>query len=143
MYLIDNQLTGFTGTGLSSLTNLQLSDNQLTSFNGTGLSGLTELILSVNLLTGLDVSPMVSLTSLILNDKDGGNPLSASANDSILDQLEANNLENGEFYTTGGRTAAGTGDYDTLISRGWTISGADLVSVVRKLRVKGVGQLNP
>jgi hypothetical protein len=77
-----------------------------------------------------------------MNGKAGGNPLSASANDSILDQLEANGLEGGNFYTTGGRTSAGTADYDTLISRGWTIEGADLVSVVRKLRVKGVGQLN-
>ena len=63
--------------------------------------------------------------------------------DSILNQLEANSLENGQFYTIGGRTAAGTDDYNTLISRGWTIEGADLPSVVRKLRVKGVGQLNP
>jgi hypothetical protein len=71
----------------------------------------------------------------------------ASVNNSLLAKLAANELSNdwnyGQFYTTGGRTSAGTGDYDTLISRGWIIEGADLVSAVRKLRVKGVGQLNP
>ena len=138
-----NQLISFDGTDLTSLTDLTLNNNQLTSFNGTGLSGLTGLGLDGNLLTGLDISSLESLISLIMNGKAGGNPLSASANDSILDQLEANGLTDGIFITTGGRTAAGTADYDTLISRGWTIEGADLVSVVRKLRVKGVGQLNP
>jgi hypothetical protein len=92
----------------------------------------------VTTLTSVDVSGLSSLTYLNLND----NPIIASANDSILDQLEANGLTDGSFITTGGRTSAGTGDYDTLISRGWTIEGADLVSAVRKLRVKGVGQLN-
>jgi Leucine-rich repeat (LRR) protein len=138
-----NFLTSFDGTGLSGLTGLSLSDNQLTSFNGTGLSGLTGLVLDGNLLTGLDISSLESLINLIMNEKAGGNPLSASANDSILNQFVTNGLENGAFTTIGGRTAAGTGDYDTLISRGWTIEGADLVSAVRKLRVKGVGQLNP
>ena len=141
--LYGNLLTLFDGTGLFGLTDLDLGNNQLTSFDGTDLSRLTSLTLGGNLLTGLDVSPMVNLTSLTLNDKDDSNPLTASANDSILDQLKTNGLENGVFYTIGGRTSAGTGGYDTLITRGWTITGADLVSVVRKLRVKGVGQLNP
>jgi hypothetical protein len=141
--LNNNQLTSFDGTGLSSLTDLNLEGNLLTSFIGTGLSGLTGLVLAGNLLTGLDISSLESLINLTMNGKAGDNPLSASANDSILDQLEANGLTDGSFITTGGRTSAGTGDYDTLISRGWTIEGADLVSVVRKLRVKGVGQLNP
>jgi hypothetical protein len=157
-------LTSFIGTGLSSLTTLLLySNHQLVSFNGTGLSSLTDLgfqdnyqlttfiggdmglikVLNfggwgVTTLTSVDVSGLSSLTTLDLRN----NPLIASANDSILDQLEANGLADGTFITIGGRTSAGTGDYDTLISRGWTIEGADLVSAVRKLRVKGVGQLN-
>jgi hypothetical protein len=122
---------------------LALDGNLLTSFIGTGLSGLTGLALDGNLLTGLDISSLESLINLTMNGKAGGNPLTASANDSILNQFVTNGLENGAFTTISGRTAAGTGDYDTLISRGWTIEGADLVSVVRKLRVKGVGQLNP
>jgi Leucine-rich repeat (LRR) protein len=162
--LSGNLLTSFIGTGLSSLTTLLLySNHQLVSFNGTGLSRLTNLGFQdnyqlttfiggdmnsiqslpfgswgVTTLTSVDVSGLSSLTYLNLND----NPIIASENDSILDQLEANGLTDGSFITIGGRTAAGTADYDTLISRGWTIEGADLVSAVRKLRVKGVGQLN-
>jgi hypothetical protein len=141
--LNSNQLTEFDGTGLTSLTQLDLGGNQLSEFDGTGLSNLTQLGLSNNQLTGLDISSMVNLTNLYFVGKDGSNPLTASANDSILNQFVTNGLENGAFTTIGGRTSAGTADYDTLISRGWTIEGADLVSAVRKLRVKGVGQLNP
>jgi hypothetical protein len=134
-----NQLTEFDGTGLTSLTGLALNSNQLSEFDGTGLTSLTGLDLGSNQLTLFDGTGLSSLVALNLNN----NPIIASENDSILDQLEANGLENGTFLTTGGRTAAGTADYDTLIGRGWTIEGADLVSAVRKLRVKGVGQLNP
>jgi hypothetical protein len=69
------------------------------------------------------------------------NPLTPEANDSILDTLELNGLENGEFYTSNGRTVAGTSDYNTLISRNWTIQGADLISTGGR-RV-GIRRRNP
>jgi Leucine-rich repeat (LRR) protein len=139
----NNQLTEFDGTPLTSLIYLDLKSNQLSEFDGTGLSSLTGLNLGTNQLTTLGISNMDYLQYLFVDS----NLLTPSVNNSLLVKLAANELSNdwnyGQFYTTGGRTSAGTGDYDTLISRGWTIEGADLVSVVRKLRVKGVGQLNP
>jgi hypothetical protein len=97
-----------------------------------------------NQLTSLDVLPMTSLSDLFLTDPYGlnGNPMTATANNTILSGLVTNGNSNGNFYTSGGRTAAGTSDYDTLIANNWNILGADLVSAVRKLRVKGVGQIN-
>ena len=125
------------------VTYLDLNNNQLSEFDGTGLSSLTGLNLGNNQLTTLGISNMDYLQYLFVDS----NLLTPSVNNSLLVKLAANELSNdwnyGRFYTTGGRTSAGTGDYDTLISRGWIIEGADLVSAVRKLRVKGVGQLNP
>ncbi len=46
-----NQLTSFSGTGLTSLAFLDLDNNDLTSFEGTKLTSLTELSLSHNQLT--------------------------------------------------------------------------------------------
>jgi hypothetical protein len=122
---------------------LYLNNNQLSEFDGTPLTSLTQLYLQDNQLTTLGISNMDYLQYLYVND----NLLTASVNNSLLTKLAANELSNdwnyGEFYTTGGRTSAGTDDYDYLIANGWDISGADLVSAVRKLRVKGVGQINP
>jgi hypothetical protein len=138
LYLNSNQLTSFDGTGLSSLSTLGLGGNQLTSFDGTGLSSLSALGLNSNQLTSFDGTGLTSLITLSLQD----NPITPEANDSILDTLELNGLESGIFQTFGGRTAAGTSDYNTLISRGWSISGADLPTPPSsgKLRIKGVGQ---
>jgi Leucine-rich repeat (LRR) protein len=106
LYLYNNQLTSFDGTGLSSLTALSLSSNQLTSFDGTGLSGLTNLNLA-------------------------GNSLDASDNDSILAQLDDNGVENGFFFGTYDvndetqallRTSGSNSDYNSLISKGWLIN---------------------
>jgi hypothetical protein len=79
------------------------------------------------------------LQYLYVNDT----PLTPSINNSLLAQLAANELANdwdtGQFSTQGGRTSAGTTDYDYLIANGWTITGADLVVVGSgKLRIKGV-----
>ncbi len=142
--LSSNQLTSFTGTGLSSLTYLYLSDNPLTSFTGTGLSSLTYLDLYNHQLTSLDITNLTGLQYLYFN----GDFVTPSTNNSLLAQLAANELANdwdsGEFYTTGGRTSAGTADYDYLITNNWVVDGADLVPVGNgKLRVKGIGQLNP
>jgi Leucine-rich repeat (LRR) protein len=165
LYLNGNQLTSFDGTGLTSLTYLDLHDNQLTSFDGTGLSSLIELNLNYNQLTSFDGTDLTSLTYLSLEgnqltsfDPTGldvlqylyidNNPFTnpTSTNNSLLAQLAANELSNGwnsgEFTTTGGRTSAGTSDYDYLIANGWNLQGLDLPtpppSGNGKLRIKGV-----
>ena len=122
-----NQLTSFDGTGLTSLTQLYLGDNQLTSFDGTGLTSLTTLILYSNQLTTIDVSNLTSLTYLeLFNTEYGSNPMTPESNNSVLSQLDNNGLSGGGFYTTGGRTSAGTADYDALVAKGWALSGLDL-----------------
>ena len=136
-----NGLTSFNGTGLSGLTTVDLSANMITSFDGTDLTSLTQLYLAGNLLTGLDVSPMTSLTSLILNDKEGANPLTSAANNSILDQLVANGLENGNFSTINWRTDKGTADFNTLINRGWEIKGANLKPTFKLATSSGTFQI--
>jgi Leucine-rich repeat (LRR) protein len=140
LYLYSNQLTEFDGTPLTSLTDLNLSDNQLTEFDGTPLTSLTGLDLGTNQLTTLDISNMDYLQNLYVND----NLLTASVNNSLLTKLAANELSNGwtygEFYTTGGRTSAGTDDYDYLINEGWDISGADLILTPTFITSKAVEQ---
>ena len=163
LYLQNNQLTGFTGTGLSSLTTLELYNNQLTSFDGTGLSSLTQLYLTNNQLTSFDGTGLSSLIYLWLQNNTILN--TPENNDTILAQLASLGTSNGQFYALGGRTAASDVDYDILISRGWNIQlvqssgggggsyggyyyyyggsgiGEDNL-IVRKLRVKGVRQIN-
>jgi hypothetical protein len=56
----------------------------------------------------------------------GTNPITPEANNSILAQLDENGLSMGYFITTGGRTSAGTSDYNSLIGKMWNIQGADL-----------------
>jgi hypothetical protein len=85
-------------------------------------------------------------------------------NDIILAQLSSLGTSNGSFYTLGGRTASSDVDYDILVSRNWNIQlvqssgggggyyyyggggsgigGDNLIVRNRKLRVKGIGQLN-
>jgi hypothetical protein len=164
-------LTSFDGTGLSGLTGLSLNGNPLTSFyggdmtqitslnfpgdwsittletfDGGNMTGLTYLVLAGNQLTSFDGTNLTSLNTLNLENNPSIN--TTSINNSLLVQLAANELANawgyGEFYTTGGRTSAGTTDYDYLIANNWVVDGADLVpTVTGKLRVKGVGQINP
>ena len=146
LYLNGNQLTEFDGTPLTSLTVLGLNNNQLTEFDGTGLTSLTELDLGSNQLSSINLTGLNFLQYLYVNDNPSIN--TTSINNSLLAQLAANELVNdwgyGFFYTTGGRTSAGTTDYDYLIANSWDVQGADLVVVgTGKLRVKGVGQINP
>jgi hypothetical protein len=165
--LYNIQLTSFDGTGLTSLTGLnlggnqltsldgfilptsltilELNENQLTSFDGTGLSSLMGVSLENNQLTSINISGLTVLQYLYTQ----GNPSinTPSINNSLLDQLAANELannwDNGTLYTTGGRTSAGTTDYDYLIANGWNLSGLDLtggnggVNIYGKLRIKG------
>ncbi len=144
LYLMNNQLTTFDGTDLGSLEDLDLFNNLLTSFDGTGLINLTGLGIQNNQLTSIDISNLNLLHFLYID----GNPSinNPSVNNTFLAKLaaneEANNWNDGSLSTTGGRTSAGTIDYDYLIANGWYIEGADLVPTgTGKLRVKGVGQL--
>lgn len=110
--------------------------------DGNVSGDITSLDLSSIQLTSLDITGLNVLQILYVNN----NLLTSSVNDSLLAKLAANELANdwnsGQFVTTGGRTAAGTSDYDYLIANGWYIDGANLpVTGTGKLRVKGVGQL--
>ena len=153
--LRDNQLTEFDGTDLTSLLELELSGNQLTTIVGFLFpTSLTNLQLgssrkNLNNLTSVDLSSLVNLTSLDLKSNQlttldisnmdylnylyvSNNLLTPSVNNSLLTKLAANELSNdwdsGGFYTSGGRTSAGTADYDYLITNNWTVEGVDLVS---------------
>jgi hypothetical protein len=66
--LYANQLTTFSGTGLSALTSLTLNSNQLTTFSGTGLSALTDLNLGSNSLTTFSGTGLSALTQLNLSN---------------------------------------------------------------------------
>jgi len=148
--LSGNQLTSFDGRGLSSVTLLDLKDNPLTTFIGGDLQLLSKIDLrgrgflsgwNITTLESIDITDMDNLQYLYVEDNRSIN--NKSVNNSLLAKLAANELANdwdsGEFFTGGGRTSAGTTDYDYLISNSWNISGADSVS--RKLRVRGIQSL--
>jgi hypothetical protein len=126
---------------------LRLNANPLTTFIGGDMGEITELDFTswnITTLESFDISGMDTLQYLYVND----NPLTPVINNALLTKLAANELANnwdgGELITSGGRTSAGTTDYDYLIANNWNVQGADLVPTgTGKLRVKGVGQLNP
>jgi Leucine-rich repeat (LRR) protein len=65
----NNRITSFDATGLGALTNINLQGNRFRSFtNGTGLSSVTSLDLSNNLLTTFSGEGLSSLTSLNLSN---------------------------------------------------------------------------
>jgi len=137
-----NSLTSFDGTGLSSVTLLDLKDNPLVTFIGGDLQLLSTIDLrnigfgginsgwNITTLESIDITGMDNLQYLFIEN----NPLinNPSVNNSLLQKLAANQLANeweeGEFYTTVGRTSTGTTDYDYLIAKGWTVEGVDLSS---------------
>lgn len=133
--LWNNQLTTFDGTGLESLTQLNLSSNSITTLDLSSLSNLTVLNLVDNQLTSFDTTGLSSLTTLYLESSDeiGGNQLTTSANNSILDQLNSNNLNGGTFVSINGRTSTGTADYNSLISKGWNLLGLDLITIIPEI----------
>jgi Leucine-rich repeat (LRR) protein len=141
LFLNQNNISDFNSiSGLTSnLINIDFGFNSLTSINVSSLTGLTSLALYNNLLTNIDITGLSNLITLYLQD----NPITPEANDSILDTLELNGLEYGNFQTFGGRTAAGTSDYNTLISRNWAIQGADLVGPPSTSRRVGIRRRNP
>jgi hypothetical protein len=95
----DNLLTSFDGTGLSSLTSLVIYNNQLTTFSGTGLSSLTYLDLYNNQLTTFSGTGLSSLTTLYLNS----NQLTtfSSTGLSSLTSLQLNSNQLTSFDGTG------------------------------------------
>ena len=99
LYLGNNQLTTFSGTGLSTLITLYIDNNQLTAFSGTGLSALTDLNLGNNQLTEFSGVGLSALTSLNL----GNNQITTfSGTDlSLLAQLYLSNNQLTEFSATG------------------------------------------
>lgn len=120
LYLSDNQLTSFNGTGLSSLQRLLMGNNQLTSFNSTDLNNVYQIVIDNNQLTSLNVSNLNLLNSLTMySSKTGGNPMTPSANDTIINKFLqnaiANNFSAGYFESIGGRTSASSSAYNSLI----------------------------
>jgi hypothetical protein len=92
---------------------------------------------------------MVNLISLFLADVYGlnGNPMTSTANNAILaafvSHIGNTGSEKKYISTTGGRTSAGTADYNTLINDGYDLIGFELItppppSGNGKLRIKGV-----
>jgi hypothetical protein len=70
------------------------------------------------------------MSSLHLEDNNHNiyNPITTSINNSILNKLNSNNIDDGIFRSINGRTSIGTADYNSLISRGWTLMGLDLIT---------------
>jgi len=146
LFLDGNSLTSFDGTGLSALNNLTLAGNPLTSFIGGDMgqvSGLDFNGWDITTLTSVDISGLSNLRFLDLQDN---NQLTPTINNSILSTLVSNGLvfDGGKipyhFYASGGRTQAGTSDYNTLISRGWSLSGLDVVIPPTFITSKSVGE---
>jgi Leucine-rich repeat (LRR) protein len=120
-------LETFDGTGLSSLTSLNLSGNPLTTFIG-GDMGITELDFSsvlggwnITTLETCDIAGLSGLTNLNLT----GNQLTPQNWDSILsDLVDLGNDQGSLIFSTAQRTAISNNDYtelaDTLM---WTIDG--------------------
>jgi hypothetical protein len=113
-----NPLVTFIGGDLQLLSTIDLRNRGLSSLDGWNITTLESI----------DITGMDNLRYLYVANNTSIN--NTSVNNSLLAKLAANELVNdwgsGKFYTTGGRTSAGTDDYDYLINEGWTIEGADL-----------------
>ena len=141
--LRQNQLTSFSGNGLGLLTELNLTNNPITTFTSSGMSNLTILVLTGNQLTSLNISGLTNLNELYIANLAFGpsNNITTSINNSILDVLNSNNVNGGTFRSLNGRTSIGTADYNSLISRGWTLTGVDLTYQPTTFKTsKSVGQ---
>lgn len=121
-----NNITSFSAVGESQITfGLELRNNQLTTFNKTGLpTSLNTLLLTSNLLTTLDISGLTGIQQLWLES----NSISESNYNTILSILDSNGVQNGEFLAEGNRTSASNTNYQSLINKGWTITGLNLIS---------------
>jgi len=124
LYINSNQLTAFSGTGLSALVDLSLSSNQLTTFSGTGLSALTYLDLYNNQLTTFSGTGLSSLTYLNLQDNNlttfSGTGMSA---------LTYLNLYNNQLTTFSGTGLSALVDLSLYSNQLTTFSGTGLSSL--------------
>jgi Leucine-rich repeat (LRR) protein len=94
LYLDNNQLTSFSGEGLSGLTILGLVNNQLTSFSSTGLSSsLTVLELDHNQLTSFSCTGLSGLTRLQLVN----NQLTSFSGEGLSSSLTILQLDNNQL----------------------------------------------
>jgi hypothetical protein len=120
----DNLLTSFDGTGLSSLTSLVIYNNQLTTFSGTGLSSLTSLNISSNQLTSFSGAGLSSLTSLSLS----GNQLTSFSSIG-LSSLASLYLSGNQLTTFSGTGLSLLNDLDLNSNQLTSFSGAGLSSL--------------
>ena len=119
------------GNVSGNLVSLYLWNNQIVSFNGTGLSSLIELNLYGNQLTSLDVSALTSLSDLRLvggKSNNVGNPLTPSAHDQILIQLNQNGILGGNFKSIGSRTSESDSAYASLLGKDWILPTLSIVA---------------
>lgn len=115
----NNNLTALTLTPHTALTNLVCNENSLTALNISTNTLLTQLAAHTNLLTALDISNNTLLTTLEVQS----NSLSGSELNGILSDLVAHGLSNGILnIASNSGTHTDTTSYNTLISRGWTIT---------------------
>jgi hypothetical protein len=100
------------------------------------------LNLNLNPLTSFDGTDLTSLIGFMLfDDKGSSNTITPELNNSILNQLNTNGVEDGYFFSSNGRTSASNVDYDNLVSLGWQFRGLELITPPSgngKLRIKGV-----
>jgi len=126
--LNNNQLTTFSGTGLSALTTLNLSVNALTTFSGTGLSALTTLDLNTNQLTSYTNHPPLigSVSGFVLFLSN--NALNATQIDAAFNALyqPPPAVFSSFIVTSGGTNAAPTAASLTArnayTAAGWTLA---------------------
>ena len=65
-------------------------------------------------------------TLSLTNPNAPGYQLTPTLNNFVLSQLAQTFVNGGQLQTAGGRTSESTGDYNTLVGRGWTLSGLNL-----------------
>jgi Leucine-rich repeat (LRR) protein len=164
--LSSNQLTSFNGTGLTSLSQLVINDNQLTSIDVSPLTSLNGLSVSSNLLDSVDND--LILSQLVANSRREGNATtsggitSAGTNDFMTLQSRGWNLQGfNDNVTTTTTTTSPTTTTTTTSPTTTTTTTSPITTTTTtspittttttsapvagngKLRVKGVGQLNP
>ena len=116
-------LKGLTSINITGIDSTGQIISNLSSIDLTGQSRIWSLGLSWCNISSIDISDMPKLNNLHIN----GNPISPENTDDILNILVNNPLNNDHgntpYLTIGSnRTSASDSDYNTLISRGWSIT---------------------
>ena len=110
LYLNDDFITSFDGTGLTSLISLDLSNNTLTSFDGTVLSSLNYLNLNSNSLTSFDGTGLTSLLQLNLHDN-----LLTSFDGTLLSSLESLSLDYNQLTSFNGPNLSNLTQFEIIV----------------------------